>query len=74
MVEALQQGTIDIYVGFTGPVGNFSPSMLIVDIPSCSATLPRRRRARWAIGANCWRISIPPASRASPSGRTVSAT
>lgn len=33
MVEALQQGTIDIYVGSTGPVGNFSPSMLIVDIP-----------------------------------------
>src|SRR6185369_11362417 len=33
MLEALQQGTIDIYVGSTGPVGNFSPSMLIVDIP-----------------------------------------
>lgn len=33
MVEALQQGTIEIYVGSTGPVGNFSPSMLIVDIP-----------------------------------------
>ena len=25
MLEALQQGTIDIYVGSTGPVGNFSP-------------------------------------------------
>ena len=33
MVEGLQQGTIDIYVGSTGPVGNFSPSMLIVDVP-----------------------------------------
>jgi TRAP-type transport system periplasmic protein len=33
MVEALQQGTIDIYVGSTGPVGNFSPSMNILDIP-----------------------------------------
>ncbi|SDI46477.1 TRAP transporter substrate-binding protein [Propionivibrio dicarboxylicus] len=33
MLEGLQQGTIDIYVGSTGPVGNFSPSMLIVDIP-----------------------------------------
>jgi TRAP-type transport system periplasmic protein len=33
MIEALQQGTIEIYVGSTGPVGNFSPSMLIVDIP-----------------------------------------
>ncbi len=33
MLEALQQGTIDIYVGSTGPVGNFSPSMLIVDVP-----------------------------------------
>jgi tripartite ATP-independent transporter DctP family solute receptor len=33
MLEGLQQGTIDIYVGSTGPVGNFSPSMLIVDLP-----------------------------------------
>jgi TRAP-type transport system periplasmic protein len=33
MIEALQQGTIDIYVGSTGPVGNFSPSMGILDIP-----------------------------------------
>ncbi|MDF2813940.1 MAG: dicarboxylate transporter, DctP subunit [Paenibacillus sp.] len=33
MIEGLQQGTIDIYVGSTGPVGNFSPSMLITDIP-----------------------------------------
>lgn len=33
MLEALKSGTIDIYVGSTGPVGNFSPSMLIVDIP-----------------------------------------
>jgi tripartite ATP-independent transporter DctP family solute receptor len=32
-LEGLQQGTIDIYVGSTGPVGNFSPSMLIVDLP-----------------------------------------
>ncbi|MCG0278170.1 MAG: TRAP transporter substrate-binding protein [Thermanaeromonas sp.] len=33
LLEALQQGTIDIYVGSTGPIGGFSPSMLIVDIP-----------------------------------------
>ncbi len=33
MIEALQQGTIDIYVGSTGPVGNFSPSMGVLDIP-----------------------------------------
>ena len=33
MIEGLQQGTIDIYVGSTGPVGNFSPSMNILDIP-----------------------------------------
>lgn len=33
MLEGLQYGTIDIYVGSTGPVGNFSPSMLIVDVP-----------------------------------------
>ena len=33
LLEGLQQGTIDIYVGSTGPIGNFSPSMLIVDIP-----------------------------------------
>lgn len=33
MIEALQQGTIDVYVGSTGPVGNFSPSMGILDIP-----------------------------------------
>lgn len=32
-LEALQQGAIDLYVGSTGPVGNFSPSMNIVDIP-----------------------------------------
>ncbi len=32
-LEALQQGTIDIYVGSTGPVGGFSPSMLITDLP-----------------------------------------
>ncbi|MCL6610611.1 MAG: TRAP transporter substrate-binding protein [Peptococcaceae bacterium] len=33
LLEALQQGTVDLYVGSTGPVGGFSPSMLIVDIP-----------------------------------------
>ncbi len=33
MIQALQMGTIDIYVGSTGPVGNFSPSMNILDIP-----------------------------------------
>lgn len=33
LLEALQQGTVDLYVGSTGPVGGFSPSMMIVDIP-----------------------------------------
>lgn len=33
MIEALQQGTIDIYVGSTGPLPNFSPSMGILDVP-----------------------------------------
>ncbi len=33
LLEALQQGTIDIYVGSTGPLGGFSPSMQILDIP-----------------------------------------
>lgn len=33
LLEALQQGTVDLYAGSTGPVGGFSPSMLIVDIP-----------------------------------------
>jgi TRAP-type transport system periplasmic protein len=32
-LEAVQQGTIDIYVGSTGPVGGFSPSMMVLDIP-----------------------------------------
>jgi tripartite ATP-independent transporter DctP family solute receptor len=38
MLQALQMGTIDIYVGSTGPVGNFSPSMNILDIPFLFAT------------------------------------
>jgi tripartite ATP-independent transporter DctP family solute receptor len=33
LLEALQQGTIDIYVGSTGPLGGFSPSMQVLDIP-----------------------------------------
>ncbi|HEY9053398.1 MAG TPA: TRAP transporter substrate-binding protein [Rectinemataceae bacterium] len=33
LLEALQQGTIDLYVGSTGPLGGFSPSMQILDIP-----------------------------------------
>jgi len=33
LLEALQQGTVDLYVGSTGPVGGFSPSMMIVDVP-----------------------------------------
>ena len=33
LLEALQQGSIDIYVGSTGPLGGFSPSMQILDIP-----------------------------------------
>jgi len=33
LLEAVQQGTIDIYVGSTGPISGFSPSMAILDIP-----------------------------------------
>lgn len=33
LLEALQQGSIDIYVGSTGPLGGFSPSVQILDIP-----------------------------------------
>ena len=33
LLEAVQQGTIDFYVGSTGPVGGFSPSMGILDLP-----------------------------------------
>jgi tripartite ATP-independent transporter DctP family solute receptor len=32
-IEALQQGTIEMCVTSTGPIGNFSPSMMILDIP-----------------------------------------
>lgn len=33
LLEAIQQGTIDIYVGSTGPLGGFCRNMLILDIP-----------------------------------------
>jgi len=33
LLEALQQGSIDLYVGSTGPLGGFSPSVQILDIP-----------------------------------------
>lgn len=33
LLEAIQQGTIDFYVGSTGPVGGFSPSIGILDLP-----------------------------------------
>jgi tripartite ATP-independent transporter DctP family solute receptor len=33
LLEAVQQGTIDLYVGSTGPVGGFSQSMQLLDIP-----------------------------------------
>jgi len=33
LLEAIQQGSIDFYVGSTGPVGGFSPSMGILDLP-----------------------------------------
>ncbi|MDD4586938.1 MAG: TRAP transporter substrate-binding protein [Heliobacteriaceae bacterium] len=33
LLEALQQGTIDLYAGSTGPLGGFSPSMMVVDFP-----------------------------------------
>ncbi len=32
-LEGLQQGTIDFYVGSTGPVGNFAPSFSMLDVP-----------------------------------------
>lgn len=33
LLEAIQQGSVDIYVGSTAPISNFSPSMGILDIP-----------------------------------------
>jgi tripartite ATP-independent transporter DctP family solute receptor len=33
LLEAIQQGTIDFYVGSTGPVSGFCPSMGILDLP-----------------------------------------
>ena len=33
LLEAIQQGAIDFYVGSTGPVGGFSPSIGILDLP-----------------------------------------
>lgn len=33
LLEALQQGTIDVYVGSTGPLGGFSASVQVLDIP-----------------------------------------
>jgi TRAP-type transport system periplasmic protein len=33
LLEAIQQGTIDFYVGSTGPIGGFSPSIGILDLP-----------------------------------------
>ncbi len=33
LLEAIQQGTLDIYVGSTAPISGFSPSMGILDIP-----------------------------------------
>jgi len=32
-LEGLQQGTIDMYVGSTGPVGNFAPAFQMLDVP-----------------------------------------
>jgi len=33
LLEAVQQGTLDIYVGSTAPISGFSPSMGILDFP-----------------------------------------
>lgn len=33
LLEAIQQGTVDVYVGSTAPISNFAPSMGILDIP-----------------------------------------
>lgn len=32
-LEGLQQGTIDLYTGSTGPVGNFAPAFQVLDVP-----------------------------------------
>lgn len=32
-LEGLQQGSIDMYVGSTGPVGNFAPAFQMLDVP-----------------------------------------
>ncbi|HPC02462.1 MAG TPA: TRAP transporter substrate-binding protein [Syntrophales bacterium] len=33
LLEAVQQGTIDVYAGSTGPIGGFNPAIGILDIP-----------------------------------------
>jgi TRAP-type transport system periplasmic protein len=33
LLEAVQQGTIDIYVGSTGPISGFNPNIGILDLP-----------------------------------------
>jgi tripartite ATP-independent transporter DctP family solute receptor len=33
LLEAIQQGTLDVYVGSTAPLSGFSPSMGLLDIP-----------------------------------------
>jgi tripartite ATP-independent transporter DctP family solute receptor len=33
LLEAIQQGSIDMYVGSTGPLGGFVPSVQVLDIP-----------------------------------------
>ncbi len=33
LLEAIQQGTVDVYVGSTAPISNFTASMGILDIP-----------------------------------------
>ncbi len=33
LLEAVRQGSLDFYVGSTGPVSGFSPSMAILDLP-----------------------------------------
>lgn len=33
LLEAVQQGTIDLYVGSSAPVAGFSPSIMVLDLP-----------------------------------------
>ena len=50
LLEAVQQGTIDIYVGSTGPIGGFNPAIGILDIPFLFNDYAHVDKVLWEIG------------------------